>query len=215
MYKQSKFWDRFANRYAKKPVPDQAAYEKKLKITQNYLRLDMNVLEIGCGTGSTALNHADYVKHIYATDYSKKMIDITMAKADQAGIDNIRFEQISVMDINPANESYDAVMAHSILHLLDDPAAAIQMIYRSLKPGGAFISNTACLGDSHGFFKYIGPIGHFLRVLPLISVFSTEEFERMIAEAGFEVDYRWKPEGADFIFMVAVKPDQIDTTTKA
>ena len=61
MKQQSKVWDRFAKRYAKSPVADQDAYQKKLQITREYLRPDMEVLEFGCGTGSTAIAHAPYV----------------------------------------------------------------------------------------------------------------------------------------------------------
>jgi cyclopropane fatty-acyl-phospholipid synthase-like methyltransferase len=47
------FWDKIAEGYAKRPVADQGAYERKLATTQRYLRADMEVLEFGCGTGTT------------------------------------------------------------------------------------------------------------------------------------------------------------------
>jgi len=45
----------------------------------------MQVLEFGRGTGSTAIAHALYVKHIHATDVSSKMFEITQGKADANG----------------------------------------------------------------------------------------------------------------------------------
>ena len=81
MDQSTKFWDRIADRYSKQPIADEAAYEKKLRITREYFRPDMEVLEIGCGTGSTAIVHAPYVKHIQAIDLSSKMIEIAHAKA--------------------------------------------------------------------------------------------------------------------------------------
>ena len=71
-YRRAKFWDRIAERYARTPVADETSYKKKLQITQDYLRPGMEVLEFGCGTGSTALIHAPYVKHIHAIDISSK-----------------------------------------------------------------------------------------------------------------------------------------------
>ena len=74
----AKFWDRIAARYSKKPVADEAAYQKKLQITRKYLRPDSRVLEFGCGTGSTAIAHAAHVKHVLADlkrvcpDYDEK-----------------------------------------------------------------------------------------------------------------------------------------------
>ena len=58
LHRRSRFWDRVAEGYAKKPVADEAAYQKKLQVTRDYFRPDMEVLEFGCGTGSTAIAHA-------------------------------------------------------------------------------------------------------------------------------------------------------------
>ena len=55
MATSARFWDRIAERYSKSPVADEAAYQKKLQVTREYFRPDMEVLEIGCGTGSTAI----------------------------------------------------------------------------------------------------------------------------------------------------------------
>jgi ubiquinone/menaquinone biosynthesis C-methylase UbiE len=58
----ARFWDLFAERYAKTPVANEVMYQKKLEATQRYFKSDMHVLEFGCGTGSTALVHAPFVK---------------------------------------------------------------------------------------------------------------------------------------------------------
>jgi len=42
------FWNQTAKRYAKKPVANQVAYEKKLQITREYFSTNMKVLEFGC-----------------------------------------------------------------------------------------------------------------------------------------------------------------------
>jgi len=55
------------------------------------------VFEFGAGTGSTALLHAPYVKHIYSTDYAKKMIAIANRNKAEQGIENVDF---AVADIN-------------------------------------------------------------------------------------------------------------------
>ncbi len=67
MINPAKFWDKIAERYAKSSIADEATYQKKLQITREYLNPDSEELEIGCGTGSTAILHAPYVKHIHAT----------------------------------------------------------------------------------------------------------------------------------------------------
>lgn len=50
------------------------------------MRPDKAVLELGCGTGSTALTDAAHVPRIDATDVSAAMIAIGLDKAERAGI---------------------------------------------------------------------------------------------------------------------------------
>ena len=201
----SKFWDRIAKRYAKSPVADEAAYQKKLEVTRQYLTPDMEVLEIGCGTGSTALAHAPYVKHIRATDISAKMLEIARGKAAADDVTNVTFEQVSVEELRASDQTYDVILALSILHLLEDRDAAISQLHAMLKPGGVLVSSTACLGDRMGFFKFIAPIGKFLRLMPLVKVFTTQELLDSMTAAGFEIDHHWQPGKGKAVFIVAKK----------
>ena len=77
------FWDRIAEKYARRPVADEATYERKLAVTREYLTLESVVLELGCGTGSTAIAHAPFVKQVDATDLSPAMIGIAKRKAEE------------------------------------------------------------------------------------------------------------------------------------
>ena len=199
-----KFWDRIANRYAKKPVGNEAAYQRKLAETREYFRPDMEVLEIGCGTGSTAIAHAPYVRHIRATDISDRMIGIAMSKAAAAGVQNVTFEVLAVEDLDVGSESVDAVLALSLLHLLEDKAAVIARIHGMLRPGGIFVSNTVCLGDHMRWFRFVGPIGHWLGVFPLLRIFTRNELEESLASAGFEIEHAWQPDKA-VVFIIARK----------
>ena len=90
MHQPSKFWDKISERYSKGPVVDEESYQTKLKVTREYLEPDMEILEIGCGTGSTAIAHAPYVKHIQAVDVSSKMLEIAQGKADADNVKNIQ-----------------------------------------------------------------------------------------------------------------------------
>lgn len=205
MHQPSKFWDKIAERYAKKPVADEAAYQKKLQVTRDYLRPDMEVLEFGCGTGSTGIAHAPYVKHIRAIDISSKMIEIAQGKADADGVENVTFEQSTIDDLNVPDETFDAVMGHSVLHLLESKEDAIAKVHGMLKPGGDFVSSTACIGDFMKVFKVIAPIGEFLGLLPLVKVFTVKELEASLTDAGFEIDYQWQPGKGKGVFIVAKK----------
>ena len=201
-----RFWNRIADRYAQKPIADTEAYEKKLEMTRKYLQPHFEVLEIGCGTGGTAILHAPHVARLVATDLSSRMLDIGRDRARAAGIENVTFTQAAAEHIEAADASFDAVLALSLLHLLDDRAPVLQSIYRWLKPGGMFISNTAVLGDTMRWFRFIGPIGHRLGLIPLVRIFSRGELEASIADAGFEIIDAWQP-GKTTDFVIARRPD--------
>jgi ubiquinone/menaquinone biosynthesis C-methylase UbiE len=200
-----RFWDRIARRYARQPIGDEASYQRKLETTRSHLRSDMELLEIGCGTGSTAIAHAPYVKHIRATDISPKMLDIAREKAREAGVDNITFEQAVIEGMATPAETVDMILALSILHLVEDPAAAIRTCHEALKPGGLLVSSTACLGDNLKIFKLIGPLGAALGLIPRVQVFTRAELEALITEAGFVIEEAWQPGKNKGVFAIARK----------
>jgi len=108
MIPSTKFWDKIAEKYSQQPIADEAAYQKKLAVTRDYLRPDMEVLEMGCGTGSTAILHAPFVKHIRAIDFSANMIAIAQGKAEAEPIENVTFEQATLEDLDIPDQSLDA-----------------------------------------------------------------------------------------------------------
>lgn len=205
MAPSAKFWDRIAARYARQPVADEASYQTKLEVTRGYLRPDMEVLEFGCGTGSTAISHAQHVRHIRAIDVSSKMLDIARAKASAAGITNVTFEQAGIDDFSAPDGTYDAVLGLSILHLVEDKEAVIAKVYRMLKPGGVFVSSTACLADSMRYLKFVAPVGRFVGLMPLVRVFTAKELEKSLTDAGFAIDHVWQPAKGKAVFIVARK----------
>ena len=203
----TKFWNRIANYYAKKPVADEASYQKKLAVTQSYFRPEMKILEFGCGTGSTAIVHAPHVSHYQAIDVSPKMIEIARNKLSHTKINNLSFSTAALEEFQVANESLDAVLGLSILHLLNDRDDAIRRVYTMLKPGGIFVSSTACVGDTMPFFRFIAPIGKFLGLMPRIKVFTGQKLENSLEQAGFSIDYKFIPTNSkEVCFLIAVKP---------
>ncbi|MDJ0592264.1 MAG: class I SAM-dependent methyltransferase [Pleurocapsa sp. MO_226.B13] len=193
MNHSAKFWDKTAESYSQQPIADEAAYQKKLQVTQEYFKPDMSVLEFGCGTGGTAIIHAPYVKHLRAIDFSSEMIKIAQAKAEAQNINNVTFEQLTIEELTVADETFDVVLGLGILHLLENKKEVIAKVYKMLKPGGVFVTSTACLGDTMKWFKAIASIGVFLRLIPLVKVFTSKELENNLIDAGFTIDYHWQP----------------------
>ena len=209
MPKPSRFWDRHAEGYAKRPVADEAAYQKKLQVTQEYLRPEMEVLEFGCGTGSTALIHAPHVRHIRAIDISAKMLEIARRKAADAKLGNVTFEQAAIDDFEAPAGSFDAVLGLSILHLLEDRDAVIAKVHRLLKPGGLFVTSTACIADMkplYRLFMLAVPLGRVFGLLPLVRSFTAQDLRASLTGAGFALEHDWRPGEGKAVFIVAKKP---------
>lgn len=186
------FWDKVATKYAKSPVSDVPAYEYTLERTRSYLSPSAHMLEIGCGTGSTALALADAVKQVTATDFSQEMIALGKEKARIQGISNVDFQVKSVNDPSLSQGTYDVVMAMNLLHLIEDLPGALAQINNALKPGGIFISKTFCRPVLRPTFKFIAiravlPVMQFFGKAPFVSFMRIEFLEAAITAAGFSI----------------------------
>jgi SAM-dependent methyltransferase len=200
------FWNRFAARYARAKIPDEASYRHKLARTRAYLAPASEVFEFGCGTGTTALHHAPHVARLRAIDYATAMIAIAKEKAAAQGAANVDFA-VGTLDDEPDAPRWDMVMAHSILHLVPDRDAAIAKSFRMLKPGGHFVSSTICLSDGLGFMRPVLPVMRLAGLAPArVAFFSADDLRRAIERAGFEVVEDWRPGLRKAVFLVGRKP---------
>ncbi len=146
------------------------------------------------------------MKHIEAIDVSSKMVEIARGKAEANNVGNVTFTPSSIDEFSAADQSFDAVLGLSILHLLDNREEVISKVHRMLKPGGIFVSSTACLGDTiTKLIKVVVPIGKFLGFLPVLKVFTAKELENSFTRAGFAIDYQWQPGKGKAVFIVAKK----------
>lgn len=206
---KAKFWDGTAEKYSKQPIANQKAYEIKLDLTREYFTPDSQVLEFGCGTGSTAILHAPFVKHIDAIDVSQEMIRIAKDKLEPAGVQNVTFRVADMDGFQATPESYDAVLGLNILHLLDDRMAAMREVYKALKPGGHFISSTACLREKLLFtlIDPLFPLMHALGQWPKVYRLSASRIQRDMEEIGFKTVHYWQPDNGIGVFMVGQKPE--------
>ena len=205
------FWNNLAEDYAAKPVDNIPAFERKIEITLANITSDDVVLGIGCGTGSLALRLASAAKEVHGLDLSSEMIRIARGKAEKAGADNVHFH------VGPFDNSFtqfedgslDGICAYSILHLIEHRQAALDQIYRLLKPGGFFISSTVCIGDSFLRFTGLLPLMRLVGKAPLVKTFPQQQLLQEFKDTGF-VDISTPDVGAKkmIAFVVARKPAQ-------
>lgn len=181
------FWDKAAAKYATSAISDIEGYRATLERTLAHLSPTDRVLEIGCGTGSTALELAGHVAHLTATDFSPAMIEIARTKVADAGLDNMTLVAGEAGDQAITDGApYDAVLALNLLHLLPNQSETLAHIHSSLKPGGLFISKTACLGEKW-FFKPLVSIMTLMGKAPFVTHQRVNTLREAITSAGFEV----------------------------
>ncbi len=182
----ARFWDRAARKYAKSPIEDMAGYERTLDHARGLLKSTDAAIELGCGTGTTALKLAPSVARLVATDISAEMIAIAREKAAAEKCANVEFA-VATPDAAPfPDASFDAAMAFNLLHLIEDRAAALRGVHRLLKPGGLFISKTPALKEMGFAIRLLVPVMQAFGKAPYVGFFSAEALEREINETGFE-----------------------------
>lgn len=199
----ARFWDRWAARYARMPVPDPAGYERKLAMTQAAFPPQARVLEIGCGTGSTAIRHAPHVAHVQGIDYSGKMIEIARQRAAAAGCSNVSFTTSSAEAFEAAPGSFDAILALNLLHLLDAPGALVERAHRLLRPGGIFVTSTMCLAEAVPFMRPVAPVLQALGLFPRLWFLRGDDLRQMQRRAGFDIAQDWQPSRRKALFLIA------------
>ncbi|WP_439521258.1 class I SAM-dependent methyltransferase [Marivita sp.] len=189
MYQSAKFWDRIADKYAATPIRNQTAYEATLDQVRALVTPQDTVLELGCGTGSTALALAPHVARIVATDVSEVMLDKGREKLRDQGIDNLDFAQADAADAPTG--PFDMVLAFNLLHLLEDMDDALSEIAARVKPGGLFISKTFCMPERRNLIWLLIqtglPLMQVIGKAPFFAKLSIAELDAAITRAGFTI----------------------------
>jgi SAM-dependent methyltransferase len=100
------------------------------------------VLDIGCGGGLDALLAGRRVGpdgRVVGVDLTSEMVRKARETARQARAKNVTFENGLAEKLPFPDESFDVVIANSVVnHLCVDKSAALAEIHRVLRPGGTF-----------------------------------------------------------------------------
>lgn len=193
MVAAEKFWNGIADKYSGLAIPDPEAYEATLARVRPWLNTTDSLLELGCGTGTTALKLAGCVGRITASDIASEMVRIGADKARDAGVETIEFARGGIADMAARGEQYDVVTAFNLLHLLDDLPGALADIHAMVRPGGLFISKTFCRpGPGQSSLQYramriLVPVMQLVGKAPFVAFMPIPELEAAIRAAGFEV----------------------------
>ncbi len=103
----------------------------------------LHALDLGCGTGATAVRLAQLGMHVTLLDCSAAMLDIAGRAVREAGVgERIALKQgdaARLADLFP-DASFDLILCHNILEYVDDPSAVLRGAVRALRDSSAILS---------------------------------------------------------------------------
>lgn len=182
------FWDRIARKYASDPIADMAGYEATLRRVRSWLSVDQDVLEIGCGTGTTALQLAPSTRSLLATDFSADMIAIAREKLAHQSVRGLSFAVADADTPTFAQGAYHAVLAFNLLHLVSDLDRTLSLAIQALKPGGLLITKTPCVKEMNPLIPHLAlPLMRAMGKAPHVLCFKGDELQSAITRQGMAV----------------------------
>ncbi len=102
-----------------------------------------HALDVGCGTGATAVRLAGLGFHVTQLDSSQAMLDLARRAAEEAGVLSKvtlrRGDASQLTNLFPA-ASFDVILCHNLLEYVDDPTIVLRGAAHALRDASAILS---------------------------------------------------------------------------
>jgi len=140
-------FDRQASRYDRSlTVKRYQSRTQALVLDRLSIRPGMRVLDLGCGTGTAALEIASRLNgtgKVVGVDVSLKMLQEAQQKLSQRGLTNVEFVPGSAHELE-YEATFDVVFSTNAYHHFADKTDIFRRVWRSLKSGGCFWVQDFC-----------------------------------------------------------------------
>ncbi len=110
------------------------------KVFKFYLSKSTMLLEVGCGSSTTSLYLAQYLKGFVGLDFSDEALKISREKAKELHIKNARLVKGNAFKMPFKNDSFDVVWSQGLLEHFDNPREILTEKIRVCKKGGIVIT---------------------------------------------------------------------------
>ena len=171
-------WDRVAPLYdLAVSALNRRVYDGTGAVVARLIRPGDTVLECACGTGTITAAIAPACARVVATDFSEGMLK--QARKKLARFPHVVVEQADITDLRYADDSFDAVVAGNVIHLLPEPGDALKELKRVVRPGGTIIVPTYVIPKKRAHTM-------FLRLISRFGVHFQEHFDPASYRAFFE-----------------------------
>ena len=149
------------------------------------------ILDIGCG-GGIAINYmAQKAQKVYGIDYSETAVQKSQDKNKKYIAENkVEITQANVDDLSFVPETFDLVTAFETVYFWPNLTKNFANIYKMLKPQGKFVIAVEAYMEN-------GEAKNFSKLWDCLDckLYSAEEFQTMLQEAGFATTFVEKGNG--------------------
>lgn len=112
------------------------------------LRPGLQVLDLGCGDGTTALPAARRGANVLGVDIAENLVAAGNARAHAAGLSNLRFQQGDASDLRDLeDEQFDLVVSIFGAMFAPKPFDVAHEMVRVTRPGGRIVMGNWIPGD--------------------------------------------------------------------
>ena len=119
------------------------ALVSKLGITK-----DLNILDLGCGDGTTAIPEAKLGAKVLGVDIARNLVDAGNARAKAEGLTNINFQEGDATNLNSLrDQSFDLVVSIFGAMFAPKPLDVAKEMVRVTRTGGKIVMGNWIPGD--------------------------------------------------------------------
>lgn len=177
------FWDQISGLYDLfETLYNKKGYQGLGERVAFTIKPDDTVLECACGTGAISRYIAPKCKRLIATDFSAGMLK--QARKNCRNCNNVKLRRADLTRLKYPDNKFDVVVAGNVIHLLDDPCAAVKELERVCRPGGKLIIPTY-INASAGINKRAVQLLSFVGA-DFKRQFDFTSYQKFFKDAGYE-----------------------------
>jgi SAM-dependent methyltransferase len=156
-----------------------------------HLDADTHLLDLGCGDGALTVGLAATAGRVTGVDVKAPAYEEAQAHAASHGLDQVAFDVADATRLPFADDTFDAVLGHSVLEAGPEPVDVLAEAWRVLRPGGWLgvasveYDGLVLAGPAVEVLRRSNAIRERLWQLDGADPFLGRELRRLVHESGF------------------------------